>query len=130
MITTTRSSQVTWNQGGQERDGKSEAIAGTATYFKRKRLSTPIKTNVLASTIKAPMVAFPLPRLLTLYTKAAIDKPFTWDVPKKDEFKGAFPDLAFGQAPLSFLTLTDKERHLMKAIISRRSGFRETSLRW
>jgi len=22
MITTTRSSQVTWNQGGQERDGK------------------------------------------------------------------------------------------------------------
>jgi hypothetical protein len=112
------------------KDAIEEAIAVTAACFKRKRFSTPMKTSVPASTIKAPMVAFPLPRLLTLYVKAAIDEPSTWDVPKKDEFEDAFPDLVFDQAPLSFLTLTDKERHLMKAIVSRRLGFRETNLRW
>jgi hypothetical protein len=55
-----------------------------------------MKTSVPASIMKAHMVAFSLPQLLTLYAKAAIDEPSTWDVPKKDEFEDAFPDLAFG----------------------------------
>jgi hypothetical protein len=36
-------------------------IVGAMVCFKRRRFSTPVKTNVLAFTIEALVVAFPLP---------------------------------------------------------------------
>lgn len=52
-------------------------IAGTTVYFKRMMVSTSIETDVLALTVEALVVAFPLPQLLDLSVEAAIAGPST-----------------------------------------------------
>lgn len=54
-----------------------EMIAGATVYFKRMMVSTSIETDVLALTVEALVVAFPLPQLLDLSVEAAIAGPST-----------------------------------------------------
>jgi len=54
-----------------------EMIAGVTVYFKKMMVSTFIETDVLSLTVKALVVAFPLPQLLDLLVEAAIIGPST-----------------------------------------------------
>jgi hypothetical protein len=44
-----------------------KVIVGVGALFKRKRVFTPVKTSVLALTIKALMMAIHLPSLSTFF---------------------------------------------------------------
>jgi hypothetical protein len=74
------------------------------------------------------VVAFPLPQLPTLSVKGTITGPSNRVTPEEVEFEDTFTNLAFSHAPSNFLTLTEKERQLIKTIINGKLGLQETNL--
>jgi len=73
-----------------------EVIMSTTAHFKRRRVFTPIKNNVLALIIEVHVVAFPLPRLPVLSIEVATTRTFTWDIFEEAEFENAFSNITLG----------------------------------
>jgi hypothetical protein len=89
---------------------------------------SPIKTSAPALTLKALVIAFPMPQLSTLFAKGTTTRPSNRVTLEEVEFEDTFTNLALCFALFNFLTLIEEERQLIKAIIDGKLGLEEIDL--